>query len=322
MHLGSQKNMDFTISGNKKNTKQKYWIGGYAILAATSLIIYFLIELKVFDLIEDYRPTLKKIALTAFFVFLVFLIGKLIERLIDKHSQSRGYSYNLVRITRLITGLFVLLAILSFLFENWATTLVTFGLLSVILGFALQSPITSFIAWLYIVFRTPYRVGDRIELNGFKGDVTEINYLDTTLLEFGGTYLTNDRLSGRVIRFPNSIVLRSEVFNYSGFHDPFIWNETAIQIAYTSDLKYVEESLLTAAREDYQEQYSDFAPVIKDLDPAVYFRVSKYAWLEAVVSYPVLPIETTPRRTRILKRALTLLNKEPGKVQFPEGMAR
>lgn len=322
MDLESQKNLEFTLNGHKKKSGQKYWIGGYAILLAFSLIIYFLIELKVFDLIEDFRPTLKKISLTCFFVFLVFLIGKLIERLIDTHSQSRGYSYNLVRITRLLTMLFAFIVVLSFLFENWTTAAVSFGLLSLILGFALQSPITSFIAWLYIIFRTPYRVGDRIELNGFKGDVTEINYLDTTLLEFSGTYLSNDRLSGRVIRFPNSIILRSEVFNYSGFHDPFIWNETAVQIAYTSDLSFVEECLITSAREDYLEHYAGFAPFVKELEPAVYFRVNVYAWLEAVVSYPVLPMETTPRRTRILKYALSLLNQEPGKVQFPEGTAR
>lgn len=187
--------MDFTLSGNKKNSTHRYWIGGYAILAAASLIIYFLIELKVFDLIEDYRPVLKKYALTAFSAFVVFLIGKLVERLIDKKSQSRGFSYNLVRITRLLTGLFVLIVVLSFQFENLTTVAVSFAFLSLILGFALQSPIMSFIAWLYIIFRTPYKVGDRIELNGFKGDVTEINYLDTTLLELGGTYLTNDRLS-------------------------------------------------------------------------------------------------------------------------------
>lgn len=322
MHLGSQNNIEFTLNGQKKKSGQRYWIGGYAILAASSLIIYFLIELKVFDLIEDFRPTLKKISLTAFFVFLVFLVGKLIEQLIDKHSQSRGYSYNLVRITRLLTGLFAFIVILSFLFENWTTAAVSFGLLSLILGFALQSPITSFIAWLYIIFRTPYRVGDRIEINGFKGDVTEINYLDTTLLEFSGTYLSNDRHSGRVIRFPNSIVLRSEVFNYSGFHDPFIWNETAVQISYTSNLKFVEEALLSAAREDYLQHYSSISILTKDLEPAVYFRVSVYAWLEAVVSYPVIPVETTPRRTRILQRTLFLLNQHPEKVQFPEGASR
>ncbi|MEO6683607.1 MAG: mechanosensitive ion channel domain-containing protein [Ginsengibacter sp.] len=322
MDLESEKNINYVINKQEGNSRQKYWIGGYAILAAVSLVIHYLIEWKVFDLIEQYRPFLKKISLTLFFVFLVFLTGRLIERLIDRHTQSRGYSYNLVRITRLLTYLFGILVVVSFQFDDVYATLVSFGILSLILGFALQSPISSFIAWLYIVFRTPYRVGDRIEINGFKGDVTEINYLDTTLLEFGGTYLSNDRLSGRIIRFPNSIILRSEVFNYSGFHDPFIWNETAIQIAYTSDLQFVEESLLHAARKDYIDHYAGLVPENKELDPAVYFRTSQYAWMEAVVSYPVLPTETTPRRTRILRTALAILNKEPGKVQFPEGSAR
>ena len=322
MGLESHRNMDFTLNAKGTHPNQRYWIGGYAILAASSLVIYFLIELDVFDLIEKFRPTLKKIALASFFVFLVLMVGKLTERLIEKHSQSRGYSYNLVRITRLVTGILAFVVIISFLFENWTTAAVSFGLISLILGFALQSPITSFIAWLYIIFRTPYRVGDRIELSGFKGDVTEISYLDTTLLEFGGTYLSNDRLSGRVIRFPNSLILRSEVFNYSGFHNPFIWNETAIQISYTSDLPFVEESLLTAAREDYREHYAGFAPIEKELEPAVYFRVNVYAWLEAVVSYPVLPIETTPRRNRILKRALALLNQYPERSLLPDGTGR
>ena len=142
------------------------------------------------------------------------------------------------------------------------------------------------------------------------------------MLEFSGTYLSNDRLSGRVIRFPNSIILRSEVFNYAGFHDPFIWNETAIQISYTSDLNFVEECLLAAARDDYQEQYAQYSSLSYELSPAVYFRVNVYAWLEAVVSYPVLPIETTPRRTRILKRALVLLNNFPEKSRLPEGTGR
>ena len=59
-----------------------------------------------------------------------------------------------------------------------------------------------------------------------------------------------------------------------------------------------------------------------ELEPAVYFRVNVYAWLEAVVSYPVLPMETTPRRTRILQRSILLLNKHPEKAQFPEGTGR
>lgn len=250
------------------------------------------------------------------------MVGKFIVRLINIHSQSEGNKYNLVRITRLLTNLLVLMVVVSFLFQNWYAAAVSVGLLSLILGFALQVPISSFIAWLYIIFRSPFKVGDRIEIEGSKGDVIGIDYLDTTLLEFSGDYLSNDRLSGRVIRFPNSMVLRAKVYNYSGPQSPFIWNETAIQIGYTSDLKFVEESLLAAAKEDFEERHSDFDGIVTHLNPAVYFRVNSFAWLEAVVSYPVLPLETTPRRTRILKRALGLLNAQPERVLFPEGAIR
>lgn len=119
------------------------------------------------------------------------------------------------------------------------------------------------------------------------------------------------------------MVLCSAVYNYSGPVSPFIWNETAIQISYTSDLKFVEESSLDAARKDFLERHAYLnLPYTGHLEPSVYFRSNTYAWLEAVVSYPVLPTETTPRRTRILKRALQVLNTQPQKVLFPEGTAR
>lgn len=295
----------------------------FGIIAVSFLALNYILELPFFERIEEYKPVLKKTSLTVGIVFLVLLIGKLTEKFIISQTQSVGHSYNLLRIVRLLTNMLVFIVVLSFLFQNWYTAVAGLGILSLIIGFALQVPISSFIAWLYIIYRTPYRVGDRIQLNEFKGDVVEINYLDTSLLEFSGDYLQNDRLSGRIVHFPNSIVLKSEIFNYSGPQAPFIWNETAIQIGYTSDLQFVEECLYNAAKEDFLEQHKFLNPELEEnYNPAVYFRVNEYAWLEAVVSYPVMPKETTPRRTRILKRALSELNKYPEKVLFPEGSKR
>src|SRR5690606_4370867 len=118
----------------------------------------------------------------------------------------------------------------------------------------------------------------------------EISYLDTSILECSGDYLVNDRRSGRVVRFPNSLILREEIINYSGPEAPFIWNETAIQIAYTSNLQFVEECLLEAATRDFKEYYPQFSTQKhKQWEPAVYFRINTFAWMEAVISYPVEP---------------------------------
>lgn len=307
-----------------KDEKKTYWIGGYAVLAFLFLALHFLFKLKTFAGWEDFQPLLKRFCLGFFFIFMVMLTGKVIERLIHNHGPVAGNQYNLLRITRLIITILILFIGVSFLFEaNIVTAAVGFGLISLVLGFALQAPISSFIAWLYIIFRTPYQVGNRIQIGDFKGDVIEIGYLDTVLLEFGGDYLQNDRSSGRMIHFPNSLILRVEVFNYSGPSFPFIWNETAVQIGYTSDLQFVEECLMNAALQDFMNKYPQYnLEDIPQWKPGVYFRVNEYAWLEAVVMYPVEPFETTPRRTRILKQALATMNKQPEKVKFPEGTAR
>ncbi len=306
-----------------EKTNDKRWIVIYGILSVMLIVIHSIIELEIFNSWSEYIPMIKKLSLSLFLITCIFLISKIISSVINNQKHLEGDRYNLLRIVRFLTIVFSLVIGASFLFQNLYAAAVSFGLISLVVGFALQAPITSFIAWVYLVFRRSYLVGDRIQIKGFRGDVVEISYLDTSILECSGDYLGNDRMSGRIVRFPNSLILKEEVINYSGPETPFIWNETQIQIAYTSDLQFVEECLLAAAIRDFKEFYPTFATKKNELwEPAVYFRINTYAWMEAVVSYPVEPEDTTGRRNRILRYALPLLNASPDKVKFPEGALR
>ena len=306
-----------------KDQKTGYWITIYGIIAALLVAIYYLVNLNIFGSLWAYKPVIQKLSLSLFIIVMIFLSSKIVARIIIAQTQNEGDRYNLLRITRFLSIVFSLIVVASFLFQNLLAAAATFGLLSLVLGFALQAPITSFIAWVYLVFRRSYLVGDRIQIKGFRGDVVEISYLDTSILECSGDYLVNDRRSGRVVRFPNSLILREEIINYSGPEVPFIWNETAIQVAYTSDLQFVEECLLEATNKDFQERYPNLSKQKQaQWKPAVYFRINTYAWMEAVISYPVEPEDTTGFRNRILRSALPMLNASPDKVQFPEGTLR
>lgn len=306
--------------GKKKNKRS---IVGYGLMALLLITIYYLLDLKFFDSWEDYIPFMKKLTISSFLISLIFLISKIIGRMIDTHNYLEGDRYNLLRIIRFLSIVFSLIVVTSFVIQNIYAAAVSFGLISLVLGFALQAPIASFIAWVYLIFRRSYLVGDRIQIKGFRGDVVEINYLDTSILECSGDYLGNDRTSGRIIRFPNSLILREEIINYSGSQVPFIWNEIPIQVAYTSDLQFVEECLLTASSRDFKECYPQLEiQKNEQWKPAVYFRINSFAWMEAVVSYPVEPKDTTGRRNRILRYALPMLNEAPDKVKFPEGTLR
>lgn len=306
-----------------KIRKDKHWITVYAVTAVLLIAIHYLLELDIFDAWESKVPFLQKLSLSLFLISIIFLISKIIERVVNNQTRLEGDRYNLLRIIRFLAIVFSLIVVVSFLFKSLYAAALSVGLFSLVVGFALQAPITSFIAWIYLIFRRSYLVGDRIQIKDFRGDVVEISYLDTSILECSGDYLGNDRSSGRIIRFPNSLILREEIINYSGPQMPFIWNETALQVAYTSDMKYVEHCLFEAALQDFKQQYPNYnSQQMEHWQPAVYFRNNTYAWMEAVVSYPVEPTDTTGRRNRILKYALPNLNKAPEKVQFPEGTLR
>jgi small-conductance mechanosensitive channel len=316
-------------------THHKYWIGGYSLIAVGCITIYILIRLHVFDILGDHLQLLKKIILGCFFGFTVLIAGRIIELMVTKKSHSKTLRYTMIKVIRFLTVLAITIVVVSFLFQNWYTAAVSLGLISLILGFALQVPISSFIAWVYIIFRSPYRVGDRIEITQFKGDVVEIGYLDTTLWEFGGDYLTTDMPSGRLIRFPNSLVLQSAVFNYSWPKFPYIWNEIPFHIAYDSDLEYVESILKKVTKAELEPEMADKIIALKQLlertpvdelqikeYPFISFRINANTWVEVLITYLVEPKKATATRTRIVKHALAELRAQPGKAMFPNGNSR
>src|SRR5919107_1793221 len=243
--------------------------------------------------------------------------------------------YNLHRILRLLTTLVIFFIALSVLFANWYTAVVSLGLISLVLGFALQTPITSLIGWVYILVRAPYRVGDRIKMGGATGDVIDVSYLDTTLWEFGGEYLSTDHPSGRVIKFPNSNVLGQPVYNYSWPLFPYIWNEITFSVAYNSDLGFVSGVMREVAEEEIGEDMRSRVRTYRELlaqtpvnqlevreHPSVVFRVNQNTWIDATVRYLVQPREAGRVKTRLIQKMLERLNAEPDRVGFPKDNMR
>ncbi|MES2513166.1 MAG: mechanosensitive ion channel family protein [Bacteroidota bacterium] len=323
------------VNDEQKITKHRIWIISYLIIAAVAITIYFLLRLHVFKLFGVYLETLQKIALGSFIAVIILSIAKFTEGIVLKRTRVVYTRYNLTKMIRLISWLLVIAVGVSFLFKNWYSAAVSLGLISLILGFALQNPISSFIGWLYILIRQPYHVGDRIQIESFRGDVVEVNYLDTTLWEFSGDYLTNDLPSGRLIRFPNSLVLQSAVFNYSWEKFPYIWNEIPFHVAYESDLKFVEETIKRITKDELGETTSQNIEHFKNLleqtpideleikeYPFISFRINTNTWVEVMVTYLVHPKKAAATRSILIKKILEALNTQKEKVMFPNSNAR
>jgi small-conductance mechanosensitive channel len=165
--------------------------------------------------------------------------------------------------------------------------------------------------------------------------VIDVSYIDTTLWEFGGQYLSTDHPSGRIIKFPNSKVLDSIVYNYSWPLFPYIWNEIKFQIAYQSDLEFVASTMQRIVEEEIGEEMVERVAAYRELlaktpvdelevraHPRVIFRVDEVTWIDAIVRYLVPPREAGSIKTRLIPKLLDALNAAPDKVMFPAGAAR
>jgi small-conductance mechanosensitive channel len=315
--------------------KHKVWFTSYLLGLIGLTGFYYLLRLGFFAFAAPYVPLLQRLTLGAMAIVLLSGIAQAVSLYIIGRIEDQVSQYNLRRILRLLVALMIAVIVVSMLFANWYTAFVSLGLLSLILGFALQTPITSFIGWIYILVREPYRVGDRIRIGEATGDVIDVSYLDTTLWEFGGQYLSTDHPSGRVIKFPNSNVLSTAVYNYSWPLFPYIWNEIIFHIAYDSDLEFVASTMREITEAELGEAMMQRIRTFRELlaqtpvdelevreHPAVYFRVNQNTWVEAIVRYLVQPKEAGRVKTRLIQNMLARLNQEPERVLFPKSNMR
>ena len=319
----------------KAQTTDKFWFVTHALILLGCAVAAFLLGWKLVPLPQTYLDLLQRAIRGTVFIVLVLALAKAVTVYGIGRIADASTRFTLRRIEHLVVGILIALIGVSVFFANWYTALISVGVISVIVGLSVQTPMQSFIGWIYILIRRPYRVGDRIKIGDATGDVIDVSYIDTTLWEFGGSLISTDHPSGRIIKFPNAKVLSSVVYNYSWPLFPYIWNEIKFQIAYQSDLQFVAQTMEQIVEEEIGEEMAERVNVYRDLlaktpvdelevraHPRVFFRVDEVTWVDAIVRYVVPPREACAVKTRLIPKLLAALNAEPDKVMFPAGANR
>jgi small-conductance mechanosensitive channel len=319
----------------KAHGKDKFWFVTHAVILAACGVLYFLVGSKLIPLPQSSIGIAGRILRGTVLIVVVLAVTRAASVYGLGRIEDASTRFTLQRVLHLFTALLVGLIVISIIFVNWYAALAALGIGSIIIGLAVQTPMKSFIAWIYILVRQPFRVGDRIQIGEATGDVIDVGYLDTTLWEFGGKYLSGDHPSGRLIKFPNEKVLDEIVYNYSWPLFPYVWNEIKFYVAFNADLEFIATTMQTVVEEELGEEMMKRVETFRDLlartpvdelevreRPRVFFRVSENTWLEAIVRYLVSPREAGRVKTRLIKKLLAALNAAPDKVMFPAGANR
>jgi small-conductance mechanosensitive channel len=107
------------------------------------------------------------------------------------------------------------------------------GLLTAGLAIALKDPVQNFFGWIFIIWRRPFDVGDRVEIGDYAGDVIDLNVFQFTLMEIGN-WVNGDQSTGRVLHVPNGVIFSQTIANFTQGSD-YIWNEIPVLITFESN---------------------------------------------------------------------------------------
>jgi small-conductance mechanosensitive channel len=319
----------------KARGRDKLWFVILAVIFVICAATYFFLISKLIPLPQAGVGVAERILRGTALIVVVLAAARIAAVYGLARIEDASIRFTLQRIEHLAVALVIAVIVVSIVFVNWYAAIAALGVGSIIIGLAVQTPMKSFIAWIYILIRQPYRVGDRIKIGDATGDVIDVGYLDTTLWEFGGQYMSGDHPSGRLIKFPNEKVLDEIVYNYSWPLFPYIWNEIKFYVAFNADLEFIASTMQRITEEELGEEMLKRVETFRDLlartpvdelevreRPRVIFRVGENTFLEAIVRYLVAPREAGRVKTRLIKKLLAALNAAPDKVMFPAGANR
>lgn len=325
---------DISKNNSSKNYRKTLLLVGYSVIAfLIGGLLYYSLEFRLLPLSEAYIPLGQKLVIGSIIIAFVLFLNRLLKQVLVRKIDDKASAYNFRSLINFVSFILIFLIVLSLVFSNWYATLVSFGVVSLILGLALQNPLTSLFGWVYLLLRKPYEVGDRIKIGNVYGDVMNVGYFDTTLWEFGGDYLSGDHPSGKIIKFANSRIFNEYVVNYSWPLFPYIWTEVKFYVSYSSDFDFISHTVTGIAEKELGEAMIRRVKrlkkiladsMVQELDikerPSIIFKAHDNTWIEVTVRFLVQPKNSGQRKSLLFTYIMKELKKHPEKVKFPNSL--
>ena len=193
----------------------------------------------------------RRLIATLVVLVLLWIVNRLLQRWIAGRVDEEDRQYRWQKVATYTYYAVTLIALGVIWFEGLTGLFAFLGLVAAGLVIALNAPVSNLAGWAFILWRQPFVVGDRIEVDEVSGDVVDISLFNFSLLEIGN-WVDADQPTGRLISVPNGKVFTDKIANATlGF--TYLWNEVAVLITFESDWKKAKGILAEIAEKHGQE---------------------------------------------------------------------
>ncbi|MGH7570398.1 MAG: mechanosensitive ion channel family protein [Gemmatimonadota bacterium] len=225
------------------------------------------------------------------FVGIYWLMARALKPVLDRGRLGEDASQLLIVVLRYVVLGFGILLALGQLGLNITGLLAGLGVAGLALGFAAKDTLANFIAGMTILWDRPFRVGDRVEIDGEFGQVKRITLRSTRIH-------TNQNI---VIIIPNQSVVNNKIINHTMQAATRI--DVPFGIAYEADIDAARAAILglTAGDERLRTRPAPDVVVTEMAESAVNFRLR--FWLKNPHEEVPIEYEYTERIKKALDEA-------------------
>lgn len=210
--------------------------------------------MSLFDFISKYISEITGVSSSYIDLFLYSFISYIFVKVFVKiicffNTRFNSNERTLYLINKKVTtfGVVVNIILLILIWESKITKLMTLiSFVSAALAFALRDFVYNFFAGIYINVKKPFKVEDRVEVDGIMGDVVNVSSLTFDILEVSSKD-NGEQSTGIMIHIPNSKVFNGGVKNYTEAFK-YIWDEISVKVPIDSDIDNAKSILYDIVR--------------------------------------------------------------------------
>ena len=257
---------------------------------------------------SPYRSLVLVVLTLLVLVNLKTYLTRLMKRKLKEQAFIEENAKNFLKVWNVLWKFVIAVLVIMAMSGSLKLLGLTAGFFGMMLGWSLQQPVTGIAAWLMIILKKPFRIGDRVIIAGITGDVTGITLTHVILNQVGGSIGGEER-SGRGILIPNAILFQNVIINYT-LDQEFMLDEVPVRLTFDSDWERAKEIMIAAAKEVTRD-------IIAKTGEDPFIRAEFIDWGILVrLRYNTVPARRQELSTYIIEILLREFGKEFPRVRF------
>ena len=194
---------------------------------------------------QDRREKLASAAQVLFYVgiFILIIVAERLVRLrVLTRIRDRNRRYFAMKMFAGVVYVVLIVWALYRLSSDYPGIVTSFAIIGAGIAVALQSVIKDVVGWIVIMQKRLFRLGQRVTIGPYTGDIADISVLRTAIVEVHNTNNEDSGRIGQLLYLPNSMILDQPVMNFHATSD-FMEAEMPIVAAPLRDLYPIDRSI-------------------------------------------------------------------------------